>query len=80
MSYTDLRDFNAEYTYRDADTGNVVKVEKLGGGTFGHAYTGTWRYTVRNFAGAEMGRGQDFHTGTPKTHAEVARELAEIFA
>lgn len=78
MSYTDLRDFAAEYT-ADVD-GLSVAIEKLGGGTVGQKYTGTWRYVVTNAAGIEVARGQDCETGMPHTHAWVARFVAEEFA
>jgi hypothetical protein len=74
MSYTDLRDFACEYSV-PAGEGVVVQVEKLGGGTVGKAYTGTWRYIVtRN--GQEVRRGQDFESGTELTHFEAAWIIA----
>lgn len=78
MSYTDLRDFEAEYTYV-SDTGLTVQVEKLGGGTVGREYTGTWRYVVTDASGTELGRGQDLTTGMPHTHVWAARFAAEYF-
>ena len=77
MSYTDLRDFEPEYTATDA--GLTIQVEKLGGGTLGRAYTGSWRYVVIDATGTELGRGQDFTTGTPQTHAEAAALIADYF-
>ena len=78
MSYTDLRDFEAEYTHVD-DYGRTYKIEKLGGGTVGESYAGTWRYIVTGEDGSELARGQDFETGMPHTHEEAARELATFF-
>lgn len=78
MSYTDLRDFFAEYQ-TVTDTGLTVQIEKMGGGTPGKAYTGTWRYIVTDARGIEVGRGQDLETGMPKTHAQAALLAAEYF-
>ncbi|MFE6739848.1 hypothetical protein [Streptomyces tubercidicus] len=50
----------------------AVQIEKLGGGTVGESYTGTWRYIVSR-AGQEIQRGQDLECGTPWTHTEAAR-------
>lgn len=79
MSYTDLRDFAPEYTHESPE-GLTVKVEKLGGGTVGEAYTGTWRYVVTNADGEVLGQGQDYVTGMPHTHRTAAQGIAEIFA
>lgn len=78
MSYTDLRDFESELT-ATLDDGLTVSIEKLGGGTLGHSYTGTWRYIVTDSDGDEVGRGQDLETGMPKTHAEVVNIVAGYF-
>jgi hypothetical protein len=78
VSYTDLRDFANEYTY-DAPEGLIVHIEKLGGGTLGEAYEGTWRYIVTDIDGTEVGRGQDYTTGMPHTHKQAARGVAEFF-
>lgn len=78
MSYRDLRDFAEEFK-TDVD-GLTVMIEKLGGGTVGNAYTGTWRYIVLSESGTEVARGQDMETGMPHTHAEVAEIVAENFA
>lgn len=78
MSYTDLRDFTEEHTYTSPE-GLTVKMEKLGGGTVGKAYMGTWRYIVTDANGTELKRGQDYITGMPHTHEWVARDLADIF-
>jgi hypothetical protein len=78
MAYKDLRDFVPELVAQ-TDEGLIVQVEKLGGGTLGYAYTGAWRYIVSDAVGRELGRGQDFETGMPHTHAEVASMIAEFF-
>lgn len=67
-----------EYT-TTTDDSLTVHVDKLGGGTLGRAYDGSWRYIVTDAAGTELGRGQDFTTGTPKTHAEAAELIADHF-
>lgn len=77
MSYTDLRDFSAELTYTDSQYGVTIQVEKLGGGTLGKKYDGIWRYIATHTnTDEEITRGQDYETGTPKEHDEVAEELA----
>jgi hypothetical protein len=55
-----------------------VTVDKDGGGTLGRAYEGTWTVTVMNGPEYVFDR-EELHTGTPKTHAQVAR-LAYEFA
>jgi hypothetical protein len=58
--------------------GWLVAVDKNGGGTLGRAYDGTWTVSVMNGPRYVLD-GQELRTGTPKTHAEVAR-LAYEFA
>lgn len=72
MSYTDLRDFAAEYTQTVAE-GFSVEIEKLGGGTVGKRYEGIWRYRVMSAETAiPVTQGQDIETGgMPKTHGDV---------
>lgn len=77
MSYTDLRDFEPEYTYTASD-GSTVQVEKLGGGMVGRKYAGTWRYILSDADGVELTRGQDYTVGMPHTHAWVAEDIREI--
>lgn len=81
MSYTDLRDFEAEavFTFDEAGFQTRVKIAAMGGGTVGRAYAGTWRYIV-TCDGIEVARGQDFTTGMPKTHAEAAEMIYEYFS
>lgn len=81
MSYTDLRDFAAEasFTFDVEGTDVKIEIEKLGGGTVGRAYDGTWRYIV-TADGSEMTRGQDFTTGTPKTHQEAAALIIDALS
>jgi hypothetical protein len=78
MSYTDLRDFEIEYSYVALD-GRTIQLEKLGGGTIGQAYTGTWRYILLDAEGVEVTRGQDYETHIPHTHEEAAKDLADFF-
>lgn len=79
MAYTDLRDFEPEYT-TTTDTGLTVQIEKLGGGTVGRAYTNEdWRYIVTAADGTELGRGQDLHITRAATHAQAAQEAATYF-
>jgi hypothetical protein len=78
MSYTDLRDFHAEYSIRIM--GFTVNIEKLGGGTVGESYEGTWRYIVTDPGGQEVARGQDLRTGTPHTHRAAVIALVDFLA
>lgn len=78
MSYTDLRDFMPEHE-AFTDSGLFIQVEKLGGGTVGHAYEGTWRYVVSNEKGEEIARAQDFETRTPHTHGQAVAVIAGYF-
>lgn len=77
MSHTDLRDFYPEYTYT-TDQGVTVQIEKLGGGTLGKSYPGTWRYIVTR-TGRELARGQDLETPIPHTHKQAAVIVADYF-
>jgi hypothetical protein len=84
MSYTDLRDFRPDVTFdvpqwNTDDPTLTIAIEKLGGGTVGKAYTGTWRYVVR-LAGTEIAKGQDLDSGTALTHEEAAHTLADFLA
>ena len=81
MSYTDLRDFTPEYIVIVTDYMGrkyTIQIEKLGGGTFGQKYSGTWRYIVWK-AGREIGKGQDFESGTAISHREAAIEILSFF-
>lgn len=78
MSYTDLHDFDAEYTYT-APSGTIVQIAKLGGGTVGREYSGRWRYIVTDNNGTEIARGQDYDTPMPHTHKRAAIELLIFF-
>jgi len=54
-----------------------VRVSKVGGGTLGRAYTGHWHYRI--VINGTVHQGSDLHTGTPKTHAEAATQVADFF-
>lgn len=77
MSYSDLRDFDAELvTYFD-EFDVTVLIEKAGGGTVGNSYAGKWSYQV-NRGTLELASGNDLETGTPHTHAQAARLVLEF--
>jgi hypothetical protein len=93
VSYTDLRDFNEEAAFRfgNETARYVVAVEKLGGGTLGKEYGGTWRYIVTKVAewdteqdqyrpieGVEIARGQDFESPMPMSHRRAALVIWEM--
>lgn len=78
--YTDLRDFEAEVTFRipklyrnDKDV--YIHIEKSGGGTVGDEYTGTWRYVIDYDGTERIYCGQDFKTPMPYTHESAARDI-----
>ena len=75
MSYTDLRDFHAEF--ETTEHGAKIEIEKLGGGTIGQTYVGTWRWRA-TFPGGRVIQGQDLVTGMPKTHQQAAEILADF--
>lgn len=84
MSYTDLRDFEPEVTFDvpalyEADHALTIQIEKSGGGTVGEEYAGNWRAIV-TLGGTELYRGQDLDTGTPHTHEQAARVVADYVA
>lgn len=70
-------DFDSEYAAtRD---GVRVEVEKIGGGTVGQKYAGTWRYVARYADGELIACGNDFYCPTPITHhGAVARILDHL--
>jgi hypothetical protein len=70
-------DFDPEYTLVTPED-DRVEVEKVGGGTVGTAYTGTWRYVAHDSMDYLLGCGNDFHTGTPMTHRQAARAILDI--
>jgi hypothetical protein len=71
-----ISDVNLEATGRTEDI-ICVRIAKLGGGTLGKAYAGHWLYRV-TLPGDVIVEGQDFHTGTPKTHHEATVLVAEF--
>lgn len=81
MSYTDLRDFEAEYrlVVSDFETNSMVyciELEKLGGGRYGVPYRGNWRAIItRN--GEPFFKSQDYITNIPTTHRDTAIQLIE---
>lgn len=75
---------SAEYAtmLKDNTTRVRVHVSKVGGGTLGKAYDGTWEYAIllRAVGGWEViASGTDIETGTPKTHGQVAAMIAEQY-
>lgn len=58
----------AEYTRHADDL--LITVDKVGGGTYGREYEGSWEVTV-SLSGTVV-LDDVINTGTPKTHREVA--------
>jgi hypothetical protein len=57
----------------------MIYVSKVGGGTVGKSYSGSWAWSCV-IDGEETGHGDDLSTGMPKTHAETARLVADFLA
>lgn len=57
----------------------TIGMNKTGGGTLGHTYTGTWEYAVI-VNGCEIITGDDLRSGMPDTHEGMARCLASFLA
>jgi hypothetical protein len=73
-------EFTVELTERH-DTPMRVEIEKIGGGTLGRRYDGTWAYAVTDLnTETVIASGQDLYTGTPKTHAQAALIVSDFVA
>jgi hypothetical protein len=72
MAFKSWRD--VEFRHFDPQRRITVQISKVGGGHIGHRYDGRWEYAVLR-AGTVLIDGDDFATGTPKTHREAAVEL-----
>jgi hypothetical protein len=68
----------AEYFERFEDDIEIF-ISKVGGGTIGHRYEGTWKYWWYQY-GELIHHGADLTTGTPKTHDEAIRILFDFIA
>lgn len=66
---------SAEYTTHI--DGLRVQVDKVGGGTPGKTYEGAWSVTVES-GPVYVYDNDELTTGTPKTHAQVARMAADF--
>lgn len=62
----------------EGDKRIVICVDKIGGGTLGSSYTGLWK--VLYIGLGDMHEKGELHTGTPKTHAEVAKIFADFLS
>lgn len=69
-----------QYTALDEGWSGKLTIDlyKVGGGEVDRSYVGTWGYRVTR-DGYLCGEGEDFETGAPCTHAEVATMLSELF-
>ncbi len=59
-----------EYTVLIPGTPLTVRISKIGGGTVGEQYTGTWSYMITG-PGVWI-EGEDLNTGMPHSHAYAA--------
>lgn len=55
-----------------------ISVDKIGGGTVGSSYTGTWEITY--YIDGRLMDTETMNTGTPKTHKQVAQIYASYLA
>jgi hypothetical protein len=60
-----------------AETGEVVEIYKVGGGSPGRGYAGLWGYRVL-IGTKTVASGEDLRTGMPKTHQQAARLVLEL--
>lgn len=77
-----VREAEWHATLKDNQTVVRVHVSKVGGGTLGKAYDGTWEYAVilRAVGGWKViASGTDIETGTPKTHGQVVAMIREQY-
>ena len=69
-----------EYEYTTSFPNARVQVSKVGGGTVGRTYAGSWEYVVTLLGETEpMATGADLTTGMPKSHQEAADIVADYF-
>lgn len=68
---------DSETEYSITFYGLDITVDKVGGGTLGRAYEGDWTVSVKN-GPVYVYDNDTLTTGTPKTHAAVARLAAEF--
>lgn len=60
----------------DRDVDYTISVDKIGGGTLGSSYEGTWSVVLWR-AGWSF-ESEHINTGTPKTHEQVAKIYADF--
>ena len=66
-----------EYRVNIPDTPLWVNISKVGGGTVGKSYEGTWEYQI---TGPDvLFSNDDLRTGTPHTHEYVAALIPTFF-
>jgi hypothetical protein len=79
-----MNEYVPEYTVNvpelsEGEPAITLSLSKLGGGTVGQSYTGTWCYDV-TIDGELVTSGNDLESGTAHTHEEMAWLLAEFLA
>jgi hypothetical protein len=69
-----------EVAVNDAgNSGLVVRVAKVGGGTPGRSYVGEWEFEVLNSAG-EVIQKSYLTTGMSKTHVEACQIVLDYYS
>lgn len=69
----------AMYRNMPSEPAVTIGMSKVGGGTVGTAYPGSWEYAV-TVNGCEIITGGDLRSGMPDTHEGMARCLASFLA
>lgn len=83
MSVLEDFEFSAEVpALREGDPRVVLHIAKVGRGTVGQSYAGDWYYCVERPGQSfdQFMHGDELHSGTPRTHDYMARELAGFLA
>lgn len=78
--YPEDGEWEYEMTGEESEDGSEVKISKVGGGTFGEVYDGSWHYHYVSADGEIVKRGTDYVTRFAVDHANVAIQVAEFFA
>lgn len=70
---------NVPQMYADGtDPVILIGISKVGGGTVGESYSGSWSYVI-TMDGTVVLSGSDFSCGMPHTHQYTARAIADYF-
>lgn len=68
---------HADFEWQGIELGYPISVLKVGGGTVGKTYTGRWVIEWLDMADEPL--RSEIETGTPKTHAQVAKLARDFY-